>query len=66
MDSRRPHTQGTSNTEILKGVDYPNKFHRNKGKYQLDIIQFGNSLKSKSNFERSLLKSKSQSDLKST
>ena len=68
--SRKPHTRGNPDAEILQGVDNPNKLIRNKGKYQLDIIQFGNSLKSllksKSNFERSLLKSKLQSDLKST
>ena len=43
MASRRPHTPGNHDAEILQGVDDPNKFIRNKGKYQLDIPQFANS-----------------------
>ena len=55
-------------------MDNPNKLLRNKGKYQLDIPQFGNSSTQEfhsieysmweTNFERSLLNSKSESNLK--
>ena len=57
-------------------MDNPNKFLINKGKDQLDIPQFGNSSTLKfhsiqdsvweTNFERSLLNSKSVFDLKNT
>ena len=76
MASRRPHTQGNPDIEILQGLDNPNKLLRNKGKYQLDIPQFGNSSTQEfhsihdyvweTNFEMSLLKYRSESDLKYT
>ena len=57
-------------------MDNPNKLHRNKGKNQLDIPQFENSYTQEfcsiqssvweTNFKRSLLKSKSETDLKNT
>ena len=57
-------------------MDNPNKFLRNKGKYQLDIPLFGNSSTLEflsiqdsvweTNFQRSLVKSKYESDLKKT
>ena len=74
LASRRPHKRGNPNAEILQGVDNPNKLLRNKGKDQLDIPHFGNSSTLEfhsiqdsfweTNFERSLLNSKSKSDLK--
>ena len=76
MAFRRPHTRGNPDTEILLGVDNPNKLVTNKGKDQLDIPQFGISSTLEfhiiqdsvweTNFERSLLKSKSEYDLKNT
>ena len=57
-------------------MDNPNKLLRNKGKDQVDIPQFGNSSTLEfhsiqysmweTNFEISLLNSKSESDLKNT
>ena len=57
-------------------MDNPSKLLLNKGKYQLDIPQFENSFTQEfrriqdsvweTNFEISLLKSKSESDLKNT
>ena len=76
LASRWPHTWGNPDTEILLGVDNPNKSLRNKGKEQLDIPLFGNSPTLEfhsfqdsvweNNFERSFVKSKFESDLKKT
>ena len=37
LASWRPHIRGNPDTQILQGVDNPNKLLRNKGKDQLDI-----------------------------
>ena len=76
MSSRRPHTQGNPDTEILPCVDDPSKLFRNKGKEQSDIPQLGDTSTQEfhsiqdsvweTNFEGSLLKSKLESDLRDT
>ena len=73
---RRSHTRGNTNTETLLSVENPEILLRNRAKEQIDISQFGASSSQEfhsiqdfgweTNFERSLLKSKFESDLKET
>ena len=75
MASRR-HTRGNSDIEILKSLEDPENLFKKKDKEKIDFSLFGASSSRDSpsifyqewevNVERSLLKTKSESDLKNT
>ena len=76
LASKRSHTRGNPDIEILQSVENPEKLFRIRGKEKINISQFGASSSQEfhniqdfrwgTNFERSFLKSKSKSDLKET
>ena len=73
MASRR-HTRGNSDTKVLKSFEDPEKLFKRKDKEKLGFPLFGASSSQDSpidpewevNVGRSLLKTKSESDLKNT
>ena len=70
----RRHTRGNSNTEVLKSLEYLEKLFKKKAKEKLGFPFFGASSSQYSpidpewevNVGRSLLKTKSESDIKNT